>query len=407
MIPTDAIVSGDSHLEVPPDRWIKYVPEKFRELAPRIIEFEGAEAVAVPGYKPVFTSTNLTAGGTPVMKGATYWNDDGSPSTGAGGPAQRLAEQEQDGIAAEVLYAPLFMEKCVNGVEDKDAYVAMFSAYNEFLAEYCSYDPERLIGVGLIPKTGVQDAISELKHIDSLGLRAVSPRWFPNGGGRPHPDDDRFWEEALALGIRITPHCLLGGPPVIAQRQQPMPPMMLIGGAPQPPLGAEFRITARVGSSIPVTLAQFMVSGVLDRFPELMIYLAEVNAGYLPHSLSMMDDSYNLYGGFGVDLKMKPSEYALRHFIFGIIRDPVALAMTDLIPAENLIWGSDFPHAVGSWPHSTDWLDGAMSKRTDDERRLITRDNTLKFFGIERRAREAQEFKERKRKITNGFHKLP
>lgn len=388
MIPLNAIVSGDSHLEVPPDQWIKYVPEKFREFAPRVIEFEGAEAVGVPDYKPVFTSTNLTAGGTPVMKGVSYWNDDGSPSTGAGGPAQRLREQDRDGVAAEVLYPPLFMEKCINCVEDRDAYLAMFSAYNEFIAEYCSYDSERLIGVGLIPRAGVQDAISELKRIDGLGLRAVSPRWYPDGGGEPHPDDDQFWEESLTLGIRITPHSVLGGPPMRVQKNSP-PPMglsmgMMGNNTSAPPLGIEPRITARAGSPVPMTLAQLMASGVLDRFPDLIIYLAEVNAGYLPHALSMMDDSYHLYReAWGLELKMLPSEYAMRNFIFGIIRDPIALAMTDMIPAENLIWGSDFPHAVSSFPHSVEWLDGAMSKRTDHEQRLITRDNTLKFFGFE------------------------
>jgi predicted TIM-barrel fold metal-dependent hydrolase len=378
MIADDTVVSGDSHLEIPPNEWLPYVPEKFRDFAPRIVEFEGAEAVAVPGCKPVFTSTNLTAGGAPQIKGTSYWNEDGSAATGAGGPAQRIAEQEQDGLSAEVLYAPLFMEKCMNGVAHKEAYVAMYSAYNAFLAEYCSYDPERLVGVGLIPNTGIQDALSELRRISALGLPAVSPRWFPNGDGRPNQDDDLFWEESLNLGIKITPHCVLGGPPTPVQKQ--MPPHM-IGYSRTP--GPAFSIAARASSTIPIAMSELMVSGALDRFPELVIYFAEVNAAWLPHALSMMDDSYSLYGGFGAELKMAPSEYALRHFIFGIIRDPVALAMTDMIPAENLIWGSDFPHAVGSWPRSREWLDQAMNVRTTTERRQITRDNTLAFFGLE------------------------
>ena len=29
---------------------------------------------------------------------------------------------------------------------------------------------------------------------------------FPNGSGGPKPEDDRFWERCLELGIAISPH---------------------------------------------------------------------------------------------------------------------------------------------------------------------------------------------------------
>ena len=34
---------------------------------------------------------------------------------------------------------------------------------------------------------------------------------FPNGGGGPKPEDDRFWEKALELDMALSPHMSFGG----------------------------------------------------------------------------------------------------------------------------------------------------------------------------------------------------
>ena len=53
-------------------------------------------------------------------------------------------------------------------------------AYNDWLAEeYCSYAPDRLIGVGVIPITNIADAVAELEHCAKLGLKAVAIDNFP------------------------------------------------------------------------------------------------------------------------------------------------------------------------------------------------------------------------------------
>ena len=45
-------------------------------------------------------------------------------------------------------------------ITDDDAYLAVVRAYNDYLAkDYCSVAPDRLIGLGSIPWTGVNDAM--------------------------------------------------------------------------------------------------------------------------------------------------------------------------------------------------------------------------------------------------------
>ena len=72
--------------------------------------------------------------------------------------------------------------------KDKDCYLALIQAYNTFFAsEYCSVAPDRLIGVALVPETGVDDAIAELARVRKLGLRAVVTDHVAQWRPRPRP----------------------------------------------------------------------------------------------------------------------------------------------------------------------------------------------------------------------------
>jgi len=367
-------ISGDGHLEVPPDRWMTHVPAAYRDFAPRLVALAGGgEAWLVEGSALVHNGTNLAAGRGPLrFRNVSYWEANGDPAPGTGPPAQRIREQDIDGIAAELLYPPVFISRCIEGISEPEAYRAMVWAYNEFLAEYCS-ESDRLIGVGIVPITGIDDAVVELEHIARLGIPAVCPQQFPNGSGIPDATDDGFWEVAIERRIGVTPHAMLGGAsnrPAFAQSAAGR-------------LDLSTALPARASSPIPSVLAQLVTCGVFDRLPELQMYFAETNAGWLPHALFMLDDSYAMYKDvYGLHLSQRPSELVLQHVRFGIVRDPTVLRMLDLVPAANLIWGSDFPHSVGSWPHSVEWIGDAFKRVDDGVKRRIVRSNVLEFLGV-------------------------
>lgn len=376
MARTLAVVSADGHLETPPDGWLRHLPAAYRDLAPRLVKLpDGGEAWLVEGLPMIHNGQNLAAGRTVRVKGASYWNPDGSPGPGTGDGAQRLREQDADGIDAEVLYPPVFIGKFIEAISDRDAYRAMVRAYNDWVAEYCAVAPDRLIATAVMPVTGIDDALVELRRCQALGLRATSLAAFPNGSGGPKPEDDRFWEAALTLGVRIAAHGGFGG-------REKLHPLLVASATARFDL-----VTAMVSRTIPgpVTLIATMVAcGVFDRIPALELYLAETNAGWMPEVFYMMDDSYRLFREwYGAALAMAPSEYAARHFYFGIVRDPVALRMRDLLPADRLMWGSDFPHSVTSYPRSREWLATLFADVPEALRRRILLDNPCRFFGLD------------------------
>lgn len=371
------VISGDGHVETPPESWVQYMPEEHRDRAPRLIKLpKGGEAWLIEGQPLIPNGQNITGRGPIKIAGGTYYKPDGSAAEGAGDARQRLREQDIDGIDAEVLFPPIFASRAIENIADKDVYRALIRAYNTFLArDYCAVAPDRLIGNGVIPSTGVDDAIAELEFLHREGIRSISLHAFPNGSGFARPEDDAFWKRTLELGIKLSPHFGFG---------QMSPGMDHVGlGTSGDPFAGT--LTQRVSGQPPMyTMSQLIVAGVFDRFPKLEFYFAEVNASWLPWALFVFDDNYEIFRGpYNRTLNRKPSEYVLDHFWFGIIRDPKAIEMRDHVPFDRLMFGTDFPHSVGSYPNSKQFLDGCFAGVPESYRRKMLLENPARYYGLD------------------------
>jgi predicted TIM-barrel fold metal-dependent hydrolase len=363
-------------MEIPPDDILPYVPEAYRDRAPRRIKTpDGGDNWLIEGVPLVPTGANLTAGDPIKLRGKSYWKEDGSRATGAGTAVQRLNEQDFDGIDAEVLFPPIYVKGALAGISDPKAYVAVIEGYNTFLGEeFCPVAPDRLIANGVIPERGLDGAIAELKRCASLGLKSVSLTAFPSGGTLVSAEDDRFWEEALNLGMPVTGHTHMGAP---------FPPFVT-GPQPGSDTDAGHLVTRQAFMRPMWTVVQMITTGVFDRFPDLRIYFAETNASWLPMTLHQIDENYGLYQHmFDHKLDRLPSDYVREHILFSFIMDPVVLKMLDLVPVDSLMWGSDFPHSVGSFPNSAAWLDKAFDGVSDDIRRKILVETPANFFHLD------------------------
>jgi hypothetical protein len=200
-------ISGDSHLEIEAKWWVGRVPKTYRDQAPRLVRLpDGSDAWAVEGQPLRQVPFDLYGG-----KGRDVWKPYGQnyETTPGTGPAeQRLKEQDTDGIDAEVLFpgqasGPYFWRY----IRDDEAYKACVRAYNEFLAEdYCSAGPDRLLGLGVIPMTNLQDALAVMPAM-SVGGSAwtgVPAKWpVLRISGRTVPVTHSWKGSASSLSLRM------------------------------------------------------------------------------------------------------------------------------------------------------------------------------------------------------------
>ena len=125
------LMSSDGHLEVPPERWIHRVPEKYRDRAPRTIELpNGGDALLIEG-QPLREANflDLRAG-----RAEGQWQPFGLRVEGAAGigpPEQRLKEQDEDGLDGEVLFpAQVAGPGLWRSISHDEPYKAVIRAYN-------------------------------------------------------------------------------------------------------------------------------------------------------------------------------------------------------------------------------------------------------------------------------------
>jgi predicted TIM-barrel fold metal-dependent hydrolase len=347
------LISNDTHLEVSPDRWRDYIAPGYRDRGPRIVPWhQGGEAWAMDGVaQRIPLALNLCAGKAPNQWKFYGWRYD-EGHVGTGDAAQRVREMDEDGVLAEIEYqavaGPGWYAQAAE--TDPELYLAVVEAYNDFISDFCMYAPDRLLGLAMVPVTGVADAVAELKRTRGKpGIKGWQLLRYPSGKGYPTPEDDRFWAEAVRLKAPISAHASFGGGPEAdpdagrIKGNASTLQNLLAGGAP----------------TCFYTTMQMAVKGVFDRFPDLKLHFAETGVGWVPYHLEQADDRMMRHkfaelreNPDFVEPKLLPSDYFHRHVLLGFQVDYHGIAHRHAIGLRNMAWGNDFPHAVGDWPYS-------------------------------------------------------
>jgi len=386
------VISADSHLEISANRWRDRVPERYRDSAPRTVRLpDGSDANELEGGR-----LHLVNGASTLCAGKPFedWRQEGAQydsAAGAGSPEQRLREQDLDGVDAEVLYPSVNGQVVVHGITDDDAYHAVVRAYNAWVAEeYCAVAPDRLIGLGVIPQRGVTQAIAEMEHCAKLGFKGVWIGKFPNGGMRPSPEDDQFWAKALEMNMPVTAHESFVDHSPRSRRAKPAPPRLAPWGAAI--TGHPADLAARIsgyGVRSALIACHLVIDGVFERFPDLQVFMAENQLGWIPNFLEQMDIIWGRHR-FVLErvqglkpLDRPPSEYVRKHVLWGFMDNPFGVAMRHHIGVDKVMWGSDFPHGPTDWPHSIETIERNLVGVPEDEKHLMLVGNAVRFFHLD------------------------
>jgi len=363
------LISADSHVSEPPDLWATRVDKQYRERAPHLkINPPGKEGAYFfyEGYALHPIGIGLGAGKSPeelaeFLTKATY--ADARP--GGWDPAERLKDNELDGVEADVLYTTLGFR--IFWLKDPGLQADCFRVYNDWLAEFVSYDPKRMAGLPMIslydPKAGAR----ELERCAKMGLKGAMI-WCSPPEGQPYSLDiyDPFWATAQELKMPVSLHAITG-----------------MGMESQYNWGERYMRATVLSHEVEKSFSVLIFSGVLDRFPGLQIVSAENNIGWLPYYLQRMDRAFERQRiSAGFTNKLKPSEYFQRQMWATYIDDYVGVANRHFIGVDKLMWSSDYPHQASTWPHSQDVVVRDFKDASPEDRFKITRANAARLYGF-------------------------
>ena len=380
------LISNDTHLEVSPDLWRDYIAPKYRDRGPRIVPWhQGGEAWKMDCVEQqIPLALNLCAGKSPTAWKFYGWHYS-EGHAGAGDAKQRVKEMDEDGVLAEVEYpavaGPNFYAQAAP--KDRDLYMAVIEAYNDFISDFSMTAPNRLWGMAMVPVSGIDDAVAELKRSRGKpGITGWQLAQWPSGFPYPTPEDDQFWTEAINLKAPLTAHISFGGGTAAdpdmgrmgTQGNTSTLQNLLTGGGPGP-----FH-----------TIMQLVVKGVFDRFPDLRFHFAETGVGWLPYHLEQADDRFyrhkfaeQKWNDQYVEPKLLPSDYVRKHCVFGFQIDHHGIDHRYEIGVANMAWGNDFPHAVGDWPYSQRIADEQVRGIPEEEAERILWKNMADFYHVD------------------------
>ena len=361
------LISADGHFNEPGDLWTSRVPAKHRDAVPRIESLAEGDAWVMP-EAPIPRPFGWGACAGKAPSELKEWCRFEEINPGSYDPKARVAEMDADSVDAEVLF-PSGIHQWVTAAGDDDLHLALVRAYNDWVSEFCAHDPARLGGVAMIPSRGVESALAEIERVlDMPGFVGFLLKCFPNGTLDILPEDDPVWAAVQESGLPLTIHVGLGNA---------MPRPLKATGLP----GTVHFYDA------PGRMIQFIFSGVLDRFPELVIPMIEVDCGWLPYFAEQADDNYLRHKDADLRdrrLPMLPSEYMAKHFPASFITDSYAVANRHRIGVERMLWSNDYPHITSDWPNSWKTINAMFSDVPADERHAILAGNAERIFGFGR-----------------------
>jgi predicted TIM-barrel fold metal-dependent hydrolase len=279
---------------------------------------------------------------------------------GAWDIAQRDKELDADGVTAEVMFAdadaitgmaspPFGAGLSAGAIADPELAFAGARAHNRFLAEMCSQSPERHGGIALVPIThSVERSVAEIEWLaEQPGIRGVMvPTMWHDLLPYNHPDYDPVWAACQAAGFPVHTHS---------------------GEAPQDEYNGNIGIyLAEVVWWAARPMWHLLFSGAFERFPGLKYVVTEA-AAYWAADMMWKWDQY--MGGGHTTKKMAallkgkisklPSDYFGENIFIGAsTMSKEEIRRRHVLGCNVVMWGTDYPHPEGTWPHTMERLRG-------------------------------------------------
>ena len=285
-----------------------------------------------------------------------------------------LVENEEDGIWGSVLQPSqgLFWYR----IPDSELFSEICRCYNDWIADFCKPHPRRLKGIAMLNVDDPEAGAKELERCRQDGPgRRVHPGGAAAGQAIQQPDlrqvlGDGAGSEAAAADAYRHPAQRRPGQRVHDGRDR----IDRRGALDHRLLGTLF---ARLDA----------VRRRVRPVPGLKIGSVEHEASWIPHWLQQMDFTYVERPVFTKGWKsaegLMPSDYWKRNMFVEFMEDDLGVQLRDRIGVENMLWGSDYPHAEATFPRSQQFLQRMFAGVPEDDLRKITSSNAAKMFGFE------------------------
>jgi predicted TIM-barrel fold metal-dependent hydrolase len=373
------IIDADTHLTEPPDLWTSRVPQRFVEHVPRVIRNKaGWDVWMIDDEQVSVLGMTATAGWPEPFPAGPPTLEDCPPAAYDAGA--RLKYMDETGIWAQVLFPNVagFGSQQFLAIGDDELKLVCVRAYNDFLREWASAAPERLVTVMATPFWDVEASVAEVERCADAGHRGILFTGEPQRFGLPFLGEkhwDPLWSAAQDAGLPI--HFHIGGGDATTSFKRDR---VLAHGVAPTYAYTSTELFLKNGLQV----ADLLTSGVLPRFPDLKFVSVESGIGWIPFVLEAVDHSY-LEGrpGRTSQWDLLPSEYFARQVYACYWFENVApTKLLDDIPVGSILFETDFPHPTCLFGDVQARIAQSLVNAPESARRRILWDNAAELYKI-------------------------
>jgi predicted TIM-barrel fold metal-dependent hydrolase len=354
------VFDADNHLYETGDAFTRHLPPEYTGLI-QYVQVNGRTKIALRGqisdYIPNPTFDRVAAPGA-QEEYFRVGNPEGKSRREIMGkaidclpafrsPEPRLKLMDEQGIDRALMWPTLasLLEERLS--DDPDATHAVIHALNQWMHDEWTFDYEgRIFAVPVITLPIVERAVEELEWVLDRGARIILVRPAPVPGLRSLrsfalPEFDPFWSIVEQAGIVVGMHASDSGYTRHLNEWEGVRggeflPFKGVSGFAAIVRGQHREITDTVASAIG--------HGLCTRFPGLKIVPVENGSGWVRPLIQNMEKAYAFEPHvFDED----PVAVLKRNIYVHPFHEEDTQGLIDLIGADNVVFGSDFPHPEG------------------------------------------------------------
>ncbi|MND61371.1 Amidohydrolase [compost metagenome] len=145
-------------------------------------------------------------------------------------------------------------------------------------------------------------------------------------------------------------------------------------------------------------MSALIFGGVFEQFPNLKVTFTEAGGEFwFPWMLELMDVRASVkhtsgkLGDHRSNLSMKPSEYFKRNIWVGCsaLPDEETTESYYNIGIDRVLWGTDYPHPEGTWPHTLPKMIASLGGLPEHDISRMFAGNALEVYDLDEKALNA------------------
>ena len=133
------------------------------------------------------------------------------------------------------------------------------------------------------------------------------------------------------------------------------------------------------------SLADWLLSGVLARYPDLKIAYSESQIGWMPFLFERLDNIFRkskVWADMHPAITELPSSYVPGRVYGCFFEDDFGIESRYAVGVDQITFETDYPHQDSLWPNSLDYLERILADVPDDEVEKIVRGNAISMLNL-------------------------